>query len=140
MIAGLLRSGARLQRYEHLRLDHLEELLLPAAGTGRTVFVVTETVFSMDGDYPDLAGLAELKRRHGFHLIVDEAHALGWHGPRVRAWCVPPAWLMLWMCWSVPSARRWPPAAPIRFSAIRGVRPPREFRRRVHLFDRAFAA
>jgi 8-amino-7-oxononanoate synthase len=81
MIAGLLRSGARLQRYEHLRLDHLEELLLPAAGTGRTVFVVTETVFSMDGDYPDLAGLAELKRRHGFHLIVDEAHALGWHGP-----------------------------------------------------------
>ncbi len=81
MIAGLLRSGARLQRYEHLRLDHLEELLVQTADAGRTVFVVTETVFSMDGDYPDLVRLAELKRRHGFQLIVDEAHALGWHGP-----------------------------------------------------------
>lgn len=81
MIAGLLRSGARLQRYEHLRLDHLEEMLARVAPPGRTVFVVTESVFSMDGDYPDLARLAELKRRFGFHLIVDEAHALGWYGP-----------------------------------------------------------
>jgi 8-amino-7-oxononanoate synthase len=81
MIAGLLRSGARLQRYEHLDLGHLEELLKKNPSTERTVFVVTETVFSMDGDYPDLARLAELKRRHNFCLIVDEAHALGWHGP-----------------------------------------------------------
>ncbi len=80
MIAGLLRSGARLQRYEHLQLDHLEELLENNPASGRTVFVVTETVFSMDGDYPDLAQLAALKRRHGFQLIADEAHALGWYG------------------------------------------------------------
>jgi len=80
MIAGLLQSGARLQRYEHLRLDHLEELLTRSGG-GRTVFVVTETLFSMDGDYPDLVHLAGLKRRHGFQLVVDEAHALGWYGP-----------------------------------------------------------
>jgi 8-amino-7-oxononanoate synthase len=98
MIAGLLRSGARLQRYEHLDLTHLEKLLekkyppsrpsaeseverdYPARSTP-TVFVITESVFSMDGDYPDLARLAELKRRHNFVLIVDEAHALGWHGP-----------------------------------------------------------
>ncbi|MEI6862109.1 MAG: dethiobiotin synthase, partial [Verrucomicrobiota bacterium] len=80
MIAGLLRSGARLRRYEHLRLDHLGELLEKTPGSGRTVFVATETVFSMDGDHPDLARLAALKRRHGFQLIVDEAHALGWYG------------------------------------------------------------
>ncbi|MDE3084883.1 MAG: aminotransferase class I/II-fold pyridoxal phosphate-dependent enzyme, partial [Verrucomicrobiota bacterium] len=80
MIAGLLRSGARLQRYEHLQLDQLEELLAQTR-SGRSVFVVTESVFSMDGDYPNLARMAELKRRHGFYWIVDEAHALGWFGP-----------------------------------------------------------
>jgi len=78
MIAGLLRGGARLQRYRHLDLDQLEEML---AGTdGRTVFVVTESVFSMDGDYPDMRRMAALKRRHGFFWIVDEAHGLGWYG------------------------------------------------------------
>jgi 8-amino-7-oxononanoate synthase len=81
MIAGLLRSGARIRRYEHLRLDHLENMLVEAAPSGRSVFVVTESVFSMDGDVPDLAQLAHLKRRYGFQLIVDEAHALGWYGP-----------------------------------------------------------
>ena len=80
MIAGLLRSGARLQRYEHLRLDRLEELLAAKTAAARTVFVVTESVFSMDGDYPDLARMAELKRRYGFCWIVDEAHGLGWYG------------------------------------------------------------
>ncbi len=78
MIAGLLRSGARLQRYRHLDLDQLEEML--AGVEGRTVFVVTESVFSMDGDYPDMRRLAVLKRRHGFFWIVDEAHGLGWYG------------------------------------------------------------
>jgi 8-amino-7-oxononanoate synthase len=81
MVSGILRSGARLRRYEHLRLDQLEELLARAQPTGRAVFVVTESVFSMDGDYPDLARMADLKRRHGFCWIVDEAHALGWYGP-----------------------------------------------------------
>ena len=33
------------------------------------------------GDYPDLIRLAELKRRYGFRLVLDEAHALGWYGP-----------------------------------------------------------
>lgn len=81
MIAGLRRSGARIQRYEHLRLDRLEELLAGTAGADRQVFVVTESVFSMDGDHPDVARMAELKRRYGFLWVVDEAHALGWYGP-----------------------------------------------------------
>ena len=79
MIAGLRRSGARLQRYPHLDLRAVERSL-EAAG-GRPVFVVTESVFSMDGDYPDLRMLADLKRRHPFCWILDEAHALGWYGP-----------------------------------------------------------
>lgn len=79
MIAGLLRSGARLRRYGHMDLNQLEREL-EAAPAGRTVFVVTESLFSMDGDAPDLARMAGLKRRFGFFWIVDEAHALGWHG------------------------------------------------------------
>lgn len=79
MIAGLLRSGARLQRYTHLQLDALEASLIRAGR--RPTIVVTESVFSMDGDYPDLRRLAELKRRHGFLWVLDEAHGLGWYGP-----------------------------------------------------------
>ena len=79
MIAGLQQSGARIQRYPHLDLERLEQSLA-AAGADRPVFVVTESVFSMDGDYPDLRRLADLKRRYGFCWILDEAHALGWYG------------------------------------------------------------
>lgn len=80
MIDGVLRSGARLQRYRHLDLEHLEELL--ATHNDRRIFVVTESVFSMDGDYPDLRAMAALKERYEFVWIVDEAHAIGWYGER----------------------------------------------------------
>ncbi len=80
MIEGVLRSGARLMRYRHLDLEHLEQLL--TAHANRRVFVVTESVFSMDGDYPDLAAMAKLKERYDFVWIVDEAHAIGWYGER----------------------------------------------------------
>ena len=83
IVAGMLRSSARVQRYAHLRLDELEWRLAEAKNSdpGRAIFVVTESVFSMDGDTPDLVRLAELKKRHGFCWILDEAHALGWYGP-----------------------------------------------------------
>lgn len=80
MVAGALNSGARLRRYPHLDLDALERLL-EREGRGRRVFVATESVFSMDGDYPDLRRIAELRRRFGFCWVLDEAHALGWFGP-----------------------------------------------------------
>jgi len=82
MISGILASGARLMRYRHCDTGHLEELLEKNATGDRIVFVVTESVFSMDGDYPDLKKIAELKERYGFFWIVDEAHALGWYGKR----------------------------------------------------------
>jgi 8-amino-7-oxononanoate synthase len=90
MVAGILKSGARLQRYPHLDLDALERLLERATETAsapdsarrpaRAIFVVTESVFSMDGDHPDLRRIAALRRRFGFVWILDEAHALGWYG------------------------------------------------------------
>lgn len=82
MISGILRSGARLRRYPHLDLERLQEALSDCRGYTGNVFVVTESVFSMDGDYPDLREMAALKRRHGFIWMVDEAHALGWYGAR----------------------------------------------------------
>ncbi|MEM8550570.1 MAG: aminotransferase class I/II-fold pyridoxal phosphate-dependent enzyme, partial [Verrucomicrobiota bacterium] len=85
MISGLLASGARVIRYRHLDLEHLGSLL--EEYQERTVFVVTESVFSMDGDYPDLQHMAALKHKHGFVWIVDEAHALGWYGERGSGLC-----------------------------------------------------
>jgi 8-amino-7-oxononanoate synthase len=63
-----------------LDLDHLEELLNANYKDYETVFVVTESVFSMDGDYPDLKKLVELKKNYSFILILDEAHGTGVFG------------------------------------------------------------
>lgn len=83
LIDGARLSWARLQRHRHLDLEDLDRRLRTLE-RGKTAWVITESVFSMDGDSPDFAGLAELKKRHGFFLIVDEAHAVGVHGPEGR--------------------------------------------------------
>lgn len=82
VLIGAQESQARLIRYHHLDLDHLEKLLRAYTHPHRTVFVVTESVFSMEGDYPDFNQMRFLKERYNFFWIVDEAHALGWYGPR----------------------------------------------------------
>ncbi len=80
-------DGCRLARadvavYRHADVDHLDRLL---AASDQPTLVVTDTVFSMDGDLAPLAGLAAACRRHGALLVLDEAHAvLGPHpGPDV---------------------------------------------------------
>ena len=80
LIDGLRLSGARKVIYTHQDLTQLERIL--RGPRPRRTFIVTESVFSMDGDYPDLARMAELKRRYGFCWIVDEAHATGLYGAR----------------------------------------------------------
>jgi len=71
-------DGARLARadvavYRHGDVDHLRELVDEAPGE---VLVVTDTVFSMDGDWAPLAAIADLCRRTGALLVLDEAHAV----------------------------------------------------------------
>lgn len=82
LLLGTQETQAKLIRYHHLDLNHLEDLLRIYTHPDRTVFVVTESVFSMEGDYPDLRQMSSLKDRYHFFWIVDEAHALGWYGPK----------------------------------------------------------
>jgi len=85
LIDGMRLSGARKVIYRHLDLNDLETALriAPPSPTSRK-FVVTETVFSMDGDIANIIELANLCARHGAGLILDEAHAIGVHGPNGR--------------------------------------------------------
>ena len=80
MIQALTKGKAIFKRYRHLDLIHLESLLDAHCMNYETVFLVTESVFSMDGDYPDLKKLVELKQRYPFILILDEAHGTGVFG------------------------------------------------------------
>ncbi|KAK9864959.1 hypothetical protein WJX84_008815 [Apatococcus fuscideae] len=68
------RAGATVQVYVHADAAHLEQLL-QAAPTNKRKIVVTDSVFSMDGDLAPLVELAHLKQRFGFLLVIDEAHA-----------------------------------------------------------------
>jgi 8-amino-7-oxononanoate synthase len=69
-------SRARVAVHRHLDLDHARHVLARGRGARRR-FILTEGVFSMDGDAPDLLALAALCAEHDAHLIVDEAHSVG---------------------------------------------------------------
>ncbi|MUM78622.1 8-amino-7-oxononanoate synthase [Pseudodesulfovibrio sp. F-1] len=79
IVDGIRLSGAKHVRYRHNDTDHLAKLLEAHAGAPRKV-LVTDTVFSMDGDIADLATLVDLCQRHGVLSVVDEAHAAGIFG------------------------------------------------------------
>lgn len=80
LIDGIRLSRARKVVYRHLDLDAVADALsLPRSGRA---FVVTESVFSMDGDLAPLVDLASLAEARGALLVVDEAHATGVYGPR----------------------------------------------------------
>ncbi len=83
LLHASLIDGARASRAERIIVPHLDLAAIDAAlaTPARRKFVVTESVFSMDGDTADLPALAALCARHGAHLVVDEAHATGLYGP-----------------------------------------------------------
>ncbi len=79
LVDGALLSGARFKRYPHRDMASLEAAL--ATSDARHKLIVTDTVFSMDGDLAPLPDLLALAERHDALLVLDDAHGLGVLGP-----------------------------------------------------------
>lgn len=95
IIDGMRMSFADNYKFRHNDVVHLERLLerhsaasfSPGDGEKRHIYVVTESVFSMDGDHAPLKELVSICRKYHAHLIVDEAHATGVFGRHGRGMC-----------------------------------------------------
>ncbi|HQF47122.1 MAG TPA: pyridoxal phosphate-dependent aminotransferase family protein [Flavobacterium alvei] len=82
---GIIMSNAKSYKFKHNDFEDLERLLLKFLPTPNTqhpapIYIVTETVFSMDGDCPNMEELVAVSEKHKCYLVVDEAHALGVFG------------------------------------------------------------
>jgi len=84
LIDGMRLSGARKVIYPHLNLNALEDALRQEGGAPWRKVIVTESVFSMDGDIAPLPEIANLAEKYDAALILDEAHATAVHGPGGR--------------------------------------------------------
>ena len=74
---GCSAAGARQLRYRHCDLAHLEQLLARHAASEATKFILTESVFSMDGDVAPMDEIVRLARDHDALVVCDDAHATG---------------------------------------------------------------
>lgn len=87
-IDGLRLGGGNYLRFRHNDLKSLERILEKNIGKFRNIFVISESVYSMDGDLTDLGALAEIKKKYdGVRLIVDEAHGFGVFGEKGLGLC-----------------------------------------------------
>lgn len=77
LLQGSLLSRAALQRYTHNDISNLEHHLNKASGDYSRFIVITESIFSMDGDRSDIKATAHLCEKHNAWLFVDDAHAVG---------------------------------------------------------------
>jgi 8-amino-7-oxononanoate synthase len=77
IIVGTDVSRARVMRFSHNDLDHLEVILKQVRSEANRVLIIVEGLYSMDGDIANLPRLIELRDRYGAWLMVDEAHSLG---------------------------------------------------------------
>ena len=83
IIDGIRLCRARRERYAHGDMADLERVL-KASAQARTRLIVTDGVFSMDGDVAPLAGICDLADRYGALVVVDDSHATGFFGPTGR--------------------------------------------------------
>ncbi|MBL8892660.1 MAG: aminotransferase class I/II-fold pyridoxal phosphate-dependent enzyme [Planctomycetaceae bacterium] len=84
LIQGAELSGARRRAFDHNNWQQLDEILGEIRTDYRRVIIVIEGLYSMDGDYPNLAKFVEVKKRHRCWLYVDEAHSFGTLGKTGR--------------------------------------------------------
>ena len=80
IVDGILLSGAHFFRFQHNNIEHLEGLVEKERNKFNKAIIVTETIFSMDGDRPPLKDLVRLKEKYNCEILVDEAHATGIFG------------------------------------------------------------
>src|ERR1051325_3293552 len=80
LVEGALRSPARTVRFRHNDMDHFERCLENCPPEEK-IFIVSEGVFSMEGDVADLPGILKLAKPYGARTYVDEAHGIGVLGP-----------------------------------------------------------
>lgn len=77
LIQGCIAAGVKQIRFRHNDLEHLQILLERDAAFDRPRFIITESVFSMDGDGPEIETLVDIANRFNAFLYIDEAHATG---------------------------------------------------------------
>ncbi len=82
LVVGGVLSGAARRSFPHNDLDNLDQQLTAMRRRFERALIVVEGLYSMDGDFPDLPRLIEIKKRHHAWLMIDEAHALGVLGRR----------------------------------------------------------
>jgi len=84
LLDGARASGATVRTFPHKQTDKLQRLL--AGGKFDKALIVTDSLFSMDGDFADLRELVAIKKNYDALLLVDEAHAFGCVGPEGLGW------------------------------------------------------
>jgi 8-amino-7-oxononanoate synthase len=87
LIDGIRLSYATNYKFRHNDLDALKELIFRHRSTYSNIYIIVESVYSMDGDCAPLIELANLCKEHHLYLIVDEAHAIGVFGKQGRGLC-----------------------------------------------------
>ena len=80
IVDGIMLSKAKMERFIHLDYEHLEYILKKSRNKFDNTFIVSESIFSMDGDIADLNKLVALKKKYNCFLYLDEAHAAGVRG------------------------------------------------------------
>ncbi|KXN66329.1 PLP-dependent transferase [Conidiobolus coronatus NRRL 28638] len=95
IVTGARLSGANIRVFKHNNIPQLEEMLREAISQGqprthrpwKKIFVVIEGLYSMEGSFPLLTQILELKKAYKFYIYLDEAHSIGALGPRGRGIC-----------------------------------------------------
>lgn len=87
ILTGIRQSSADFFRYKHLDYNHLEDLLKKHRHAYKNALIVSESVFSMDGDRASLADLIFLKEKYHCQFMLDEAHGVGVLGKNAQGLC-----------------------------------------------------
>lgn len=87
IIDGIALGGAKMIRYNHLNYEQLEKFLANERSKYKQSIIISEALFSMDGDLANISKLVELKQKYNSILIVDESHSFGVYGNNGLGYC-----------------------------------------------------